>query len=154
MLFRSPVRHDGDVEELRKIRNECKDFMTRNNNTISAEQQKKWWSNLDTETNKLFLLHEVFDGVAGIVIGYGYIRIENNEVLITGGLSATERGKGHGKKLFEYLVEISKKFGLPIKLELLKTNNRAFSIYNSIGFRVIGDDGKKIYMEYYYDSVI
>lgn len=149
-----PVENDYDVESLRVVRNECRNYMTRNTNLISFEQQKNWWNNLDKENMKLFLLHKVVCGVAGFVIGYGVIRIENGEVLLTGGLNQTERGKGHGKQLFNYLVENSKQYKLPIKLELLKSNTRAFDTYKSIGFVVIGEDETKIYMEYQYDSVI
>ena len=145
---------EHEVETLRTLRNECRHFMTRHTNLISKEQQLNWWNKLDKEKNKLYLLQKVINGVIAVTIGYGYIRVENNEVLLTGGLSAEERGKGYGRKLFEYMVDIAKQFDHPIKLELLKTNTRAFAVYNSIGFRVIGDDGQNIYMEYYYDSVI
>jgi ribosomal protein S18 acetylase RimI-like enzyme len=87
-------------------------------------------------------------------VGYGYIRVEDGVVLLTGGLVEAERGKGYGSTLFNYLVQNSKSFNLPIKLEVLKSNMVAFSVYNRIGFRVIGDDGKIIKMEYHHDSVI
>ena len=154
LVVMKPVKNAEEVEELRNIRNECRSFMTRHNQTISPQQQQEWCNKLDKDTNKLYLLHKVIDGVVSYIIGYGYIRVENNEVLLTGGLNESERGKGHGTQLFKYLVENAKQFKLPIKLELLKTNTRAFAVYNSIGFRVVHDDGQNIYMEYFYDSVI
>jgi len=153
-LVMTVIHTDSDVEELRKIRNLCKDFMTRNTSTISEEQQKKWYSTLDKDNNKLYLLHKIHYGVAVEPVGYGYIRVEDGFVLLTGGLVEAERGKGYGSTLFNYLVQNSKSFNLPIKLEVLKSNMVAFSVYNKIGFRVIGDDGKIIKMEYHYDSVI
>lgn len=154
LVVMKTVKNAEEVEELRNIRNECRSFMTRHNQTISPQQQQEWWNKLDKDTNKLYLLHKVIDGVVSYIIGYGYIRVENNEVLLTGGLNESERCKGHGTQLFKYLVENAKQFKLPIKLELLKTNTRAFAVYNSIGFRVVHDDGQNIYMEYFYDSVI
>ena len=148
------VNSENDAETLRKIRNECSGFMTRNTSEISFAQQQVWFKNLDTVTNKLFLLHEVYHGVAALVIGYGYIRVEDETVLLTGGLVESSRGKGYGQFLFNSLLLNSKKFNLPIKLEVLKSNMVAFSVYNKIGFRVTGDNGKIIKMEYYYDSVI
>jgi len=149
-----PVQTFDDVEKLRIIRNECRNYMTRSKNLIETEQQINWWNNLDKESNKLYLVHKVYHAVASTIVGYGYIRVENGEILLTGGLTETERGKGHGKTLFGALVENSKQFDLPIKLELLKTNTKAFVVYNSLGFRVTNDDGKIIKMEYHYDSVI
>ena len=148
------VNSENDAETLRKIRNECSGFMTRNTSEISFAQQQVWFKNLDTVTNKLFLLHEVYHGVAALVIGYGYIRVEDETVLLTGGLVESSRGKGYGQFLFNSLLLNSKKFNLPIKLEVLKSNMVAFSVYTKIGFRVTGDNGKIIKMEYYYDSVI
>jgi len=148
------VNSENDVETLRKIRNECSGFMTRNTSKITFAQQQVWFKNLDMVTNKLFLLHEVYYGVASSVVGYGYIRVEDETVLLTGGLVESSRGKGYGQFLFNSLLLNSKKFNLPIKLEVLKSNMVAFSVYNKIGFRVTGDNGKIIKMEYYYDSVI
>lgn len=153
-IVMTTVKSESDVESLRIIRNLCKDFMTRNTSKISKEQQKEWYSSLDLNTNKLYLLHKIHHGVISEQIGYGYIRIEDNSVLLTGGLIESERGKGFGTTLFNYLVQNCKAFNLPIKLELLKTNMIAFSVYNKIGFRVIRDDGNIITMEYRYDSVI
>jgi ribosomal protein S18 acetylase RimI-like enzyme len=153
-LIMVPVRTEDEVERLRQIRNICKDFMTRNTSEISYEQQQNWYKNINKETNRLFLLHKIHYGVVDDMIGYGYIRVEDGIVLLTGGLIESERNKGYGSILFEYLVKNSESFKLPIKLEVLKTNMKAFAVYNKIGFRVIGDDGKIIKMEYYYDSVI
>ena len=153
-LIMIPVKSKEEVESLRNIRNICRNFMTRNTAEISYEQQQKWYDSIDKNVNKLFLLHNVIHGVISSMIGYGYIRVEDGVVLLTGGLVQDERGKGYGSVLFNYLVKNSKDFNLPIKLELLKTNMVDFSVYNKIGFRVIGDDGKIIKMEYHYDSVI
>jgi len=153
-LIMVPVRTESDVEILRQIRNVCKNFMTRNTDEISYEQQQNWYKNLNKENNKLFLLHKIYCGVAAEIVGYGYIRVENGVVLLTGGLIESERGKGYGQILFEYLVKNSEQFNLPIELEVLKTNMKAFAVYNKIGFRVTADDGKIIKMEYHYDSVI
>lgn len=148
------VRSSNDVETLRKMRNECKSFMTRFTDDISYEQQQKWYENIDKENNKIYILHKISHGVVAEPIGYGYIRVEDGFVLLTGGLTTNERGKGYGSILFNYLVQNSKQFNIPIKLEVLKSNMIAFSVYNKIGFRVVGDDGKVITMEYHYDSVI
>jgi ribosomal protein S18 acetylase RimI-like enzyme len=154
MLVLKPVETKEDVENLRLMRNVCKNFMTRNTSEISYEQQQQWYQNIDKNNHKLFLLHQISCGVVASIIGYGYIRVENDVVLLTGGLIEQERGKGYGTTLFEYLVKNSEPFNLPIKLEVLKTNMKAFAVYNKIGFRVIGDNGKIIEMEYHYDSVI
>ena len=152
-----PVRDLVDAEILRKIRNDCSTYMTRNNNPITTEQQLKWFQSLPI-TSKPFILYEVICGVITYPIGYGFIRIENGEMLITGGLVEEDRGKGHGTTLFQYLLAIAIKYNvdhnLPIRLEVLKTNIKAFGIYSKLGFRVQSDNGKIITMEYYDDTTI
>jgi ribosomal protein S18 acetylase RimI-like enzyme len=125
--------------------------MTRNTEEITKEQQELWYKNLDKENNKLFLVNEILHGAIVFTIGYAYLRVEDDSVLLTGGLNGVDRGKGYGSKLFELLLQQAKQFKLPIKLEVLKTNMRAFVIYNNLGFRVVYDDGKLIKMEYYND---
>lgn len=149
-----PIKNENDVETLREIRNACKNFMTRNTSTITPEQQQTWYANVDKDKNNLYLVERMSCGVIIDTIGYGYVRVEDDSVLLTGGLVESTRGQGYGSRLFELLLQESKKFNLPIKLEVLKTNMRAFAVYNKLGFRVVSDDGKILKMEYYYDSVI
>ena len=50
-LIMISVNSENDVENLRKIRNECRNFMTRNTSEISYEQQQNWFKNLDSWLN-------------------------------------------------------------------------------------------------------
>jgi ribosomal protein S18 acetylase RimI-like enzyme len=141
-----------DAMILRNIRNDCRLFMTRDTSYITEKQQEIWFNNKPIDTI-VYLLYLVELGVIINPIGYGLVRVDNNEYLISGGLSENYRGRGYGDILFSLLVNnINNKF--PIKLELLKTNTRAFSVYNKLGFRVISDDGNIITMLYHYDSGI
>lgn len=136
---------------LRNIRNQCREFMTRDSSYISEEQQRRWYNNLKPDF-KIYLLYSVEMGVVSSPIGYGLIREEGDFSLISGGLIESERGKGYGTILFNYLIKNVENKN--IKLEVLKSNTRAFVIYNNLGFRVINDDGEIITMEYNYDSPI
>lgn len=135
-----------DAEKLRIIRNDCKDFMTRDCSFIAKEQQQRWFTNI-SKNIEVFLLYNIVDGVIVTPIGYGLIKKEEDKYLISGGLIETERNKGYGKVLFGYLLKNIKP-DLPIMLEVLKTNIRAFAIYNSLGFVVTADDGNIITMHY------
>lgn len=145
-----------DFMILRNIRNDCRNFMTRDVSYISEEQQKRWYEKVNPDlgkTLKIFLLYQVEHGVISSPIGYGLLRMEGDYCLVSGGLVESCRGKGIGGTLFEYLVK-NVEDNVPIKLEVLKSNTRAFVIYNKLGFRVISDDGEIITMEYHYDSQI
>lgn len=148
------VTSDSDVETLRVIRNTCRTFMTRQIYEIDTQNQQIWWQKLDKSTNFPYLLYKAEFGVIIYPIGYGYVRFENGEILLTGGLIPEERGKGYGKKLFELMINSSKRYNVPIKLEVLNSNTNAFEMYKKIGFTVISKDDKITKMEYHYDSVI
>lgn len=148
------VENFDDLQSVRKIRNDCKHFMTRYTKNITEEEQTNWFASLDHSKNWLFIVYKLYHGVASSVIGYGYNRIENDSILLTGGLIESERGKEHGRTLFSFLLEHAKSFKLPIKLEVLLTNIPAIKLYRSLGFIEIEKNDLLIKMEYKNDSVV
>jgi ribosomal protein S18 acetylase RimI-like enzyme len=144
----SPVLNMRDVETVRHHRNACREFMTRNTEYISATQQTNWYNDLDKKTNKLLLLNKIHHGAVVEDIGYGYLRVEKDQILLTGGITSNERGKGYGHFLFERLVLLSLKYGLPIRLEVLKTNAAGIATYKKVGFTIIDEDERIYNMEY------
>lgn len=147
-IILSPVLSMRDAETLRSHRNSCREFMTRNTEYISDQQQEKWFYNLDKNYNSLLLLNKIHHGAVVEDIGYGYIRAEKDEVLLTGGINSNERGKGYGYFLFSRLVLLSEKYDLPIRLEVLKTNAAGIATYKKVGFKVISEDDRIFRMEY------
>lgn len=142
-----PIINHEQVEELRKIRNSCKDYMTRNNKEITGEEQISWFNSLGNDI-KLFLLSEVYHGIILIHIGYGLLKIENDKILLSGGLHETSRNKGVGKLLFEKLIYEAEKYNLPIMLEVLSNNIRARKVYESLGFKYSDLDKEILTMVY------
>ena len=132
--FLHPVTTLDEVEELRKLRNECRLFMTRNTNEISKSEQLDWYNLLDKENNKLYLLKGIEGGGFTSSLGYGVIRKENDNITLSGGLTENDRNKGLGKDLFKLLLTEAKKFNVIITLEVLISNVRAKKIYESLGF--------------------
>jgi len=144
-LVLKKVENEQDIELLRNIRNECCSFMTNNSNKISKLEQKRFFE-IKPENYKIFLLHEIDFGVIESAIGYGLIKDNENESIITLGLSENCRNKGYGKHLLKLLI-LNCSNNKPIRLEVLKTNTKALSLYNNLNFRIISDDGKIIKME-------
>jgi ribosomal protein S18 acetylase RimI-like enzyme len=146
-----------DIEQaqiMREIRNECRDYMTRDTSFITEEQQEKWFNSLDKQNIKMFLAYILHHGAIVDIIGFGYCVHKDNETYLTGGLGQSNRGKGYGKKLFLYLIEAAKTYGTTITLEVLNTNMRAKRLYSSIGFREIELNDRMIKMEYKNDFSI
>ena len=137
-----PVTTIEDAQIMRKIRNECKRYMTRNTDFITKEQQVEWFSQINHDDIKMYLMKYQDE-----IIGYGYCRREGNEVMLTGGLKGCHRNRGHGKILFNHLIAAAEDFGLRITLEVLNTNERARYLYDSLGFDPISTDGRITKME-------
>lgn len=152
-LFFKRVETDEEAELLRLIRNQCREYMTRNTEIITQEQQKAWFKTAYDKYD-LFLVYAIEYGASVTFAGYGVIHKNLSESLVTGGLLPEYRNRGLGHDLFKFLTDTSVKRKLPVKLEVLKSNQRAFKVYEKLGYTVYDETDKIFKMEYNYDSVI
>lgn len=146
------VTTPNEAEMLRVIRNQCRTFMTRNTDEITADQQQAWFKTA-YKKYELYIAYAVEHGACIVDAGYGLIHLNDGEYLLSGGLVPSYRDKGIGSTLFKFLVDNCNK-QLPIRLEVLKTNIRALKTYEKLSFIVTGENDKVFFMEYRYDSVI
>ena len=142
----------NEAEMLRVIRNQCKDFMTRSTEEITPEQQQQWFKTA-FKKYELYIAYAIEHGACIVDAGYGLIHLNEGEYLLSGGLVPGYRDKGLGSVLFKFLVDNCNK-QQPIRLEVLKSNTRAFKVYEKLGFNVYDETDKIFLMEYGYDSVI
>jgi ribosomal protein S18 acetylase RimI-like enzyme len=142
----------AEAENLRVIRNQCREYMTRSTEFITPEQQQEWFKSAFRKYD-LYLVYGIEHGVCVVDAGFGVVHKNENEFLLTGGLIAEYRDKGLGKIIFKFLIDQCHK-SLPIRLEVLKKNVRAMKTYKNLNFDVIGENDTIFFMEYKYDSVI
>lgn len=127
-----------DALTLRKIRNECREFMTRDRSKISLLQQFQWYYNtykMASPDDWLAFLFYVGDEPAG----YGVVRDKGTKPLISGGLAKKFRGKGFGEQMFMNITNVasSTAWGKGYKsvyLEVLETNTIALRLYHKLGY--------------------
>ena len=146
------VTTPAEAEILRTIRNKCREYMTRSTDYITPEQQEEWFKTAFRKYD-LYIAYAIEHGVCIVDAGFGVVHKNENEFLLTGGLVPEYRDKGLGKVIFKFLVDQCHK-SLPIRLEVLKTNTRAFKTYEGLNFKVTGENDNLFFMEYQYDSVI
>ena len=146
------VTTPAEAEILRTIRNKCREYMTRSTDFITPEQQEEWFKTAFRKYD-LYIAYAIEHGVCIVDAGFGVVHKNEDEFLLTGGLVPEYRDKGLGKIIFKFLVDQCHK-SLPIRLEVLKTNTRAYKTYEGLNFKVTGENEKLIFMEYQYDSVI
>lgn len=152
MIVYKKVETEAEAEVLRQHRNTCKDFMTRSTAYITEEEQKEWFKTAQDKYD-LYLVYEVSHGAVIIDVGYGVIHKGERESFLTAGLLPNYRGQGIGQNVFQFLINNCDR-KKPIKLEVLKTNTRAFIVYIKLGFTVVRESDTIYYMEYNYDSPI
>jgi ribosomal protein S18 acetylase RimI-like enzyme len=113
-----------DFMAVRKIRNDCRQFMTRDQHYISVfDQVKFWlWHRRPSATYRVYL-----GTVNGKPAAYGIVRGH----LVSGGLLSAYRGQGHGRTLFTRLTHQAAQ---PALLEVLASNIHAQSLYASLGY--------------------
>jgi ribosomal protein S18 acetylase RimI-like enzyme len=152
VIYFKRVISEIDAEILRNVRNQCREFMTRHSDYITQEQQKEWFKDAHKKY-ELYIAYTVEYGAIIYEVGFGVIHKCDDCFMLTGGLTPDSRGRGFGKKIFKFLMDQCHK-SLPIKLELLKNNVAAFKTYKKLGFNVVNEDDRLIFMEHRYDSVI
>ena len=146
------VTTPAEAEILRTIRNKCREYMTRSTDYITPEQQEEWFKTAFRKYD-LYIAYAIEHGVCIVDAGFGVVHKNEDEFLLTGGLVPEYRDKGLGKVIFKFLVAQCHK-SLPIRLEVLKTNTRAYKTYEGLNFKVTGENDNLYFMEYQYDSVI
>ena len=146
------VTTPAEAEILRTIRNKCREYMTRSTDYITPEQQEEWFKTAFRKYD-LYIAYAIEHGVCIVDAGFGVVHKNEDEFLLTGGLVPEYRDKGLGKIIFKFLVDQCHK-SLPIRLEVLKTNTRAYKTYEGLNFSVTGENDNLYFMEYKYDSVI
>jgi ribosomal protein S18 acetylase RimI-like enzyme len=146
------VTTSNEAEMLRVIRNQCKDYMTRNTSEITPEEQLEWFKTA-YKKYELYIAYAVEYGACIVDAGYGLIHLNEKEYMLTGGLVPEYRDKGLGTILFKFLIDNCNK-QIPIRLEVLKDNLRALKTYERLNFTTTGETDKIFIMEYKYDSCI
>lgn len=127
--FREPTSL-GDWLAMRSIRNECRFFMTNDQSKISLRQQWRFYRMYKRSKNRYAA---VVAYLFGTPVGFGLISWDDGmRAWISGGVMKKYRSQGIGRDLFYYLS--SHALPRPAFLEVLKTNQRAYRLYESLGW--------------------
>ena len=125
------------TQELRQLRNECRDQMTRDTAEIGLGQQSRFYEDqiLSGRVTAVLARRE------GRAVAYGVLWPGGtwpapDELWLSCGVSATARGKGLGIAIVRYVTALAGSF--PVKLEVWQDNAVARAVYEKAGFAVTG----------------
>lgn len=99
MLEARRITTDEDLETLRLIRNSGRQWMTRNTEEITPEQQRAWWEGLDHAGTKIWLF-----SIAQTDIGYGLVRLDGGRAWCSLAVLPRHQGHGYGTQIYRYLA--------------------------------------------------
>lgn len=146
MHFQLLLKGAPEWEQLRRIRNECREYMTGDRDEITPEQQSQFEEKYDLDHEGIYLLRGGWDYDSDsdiafaldkeAVLGFLYLRRRDPHTwTATYGVREDARGMGYGK----LLVAFSQAQVDQLAIEVLKSNHRALTLYEQMGFQYYGE---------------
>lgn len=145
------IEDENDAEIMRIIRNTGREFLTGNPEYITIQDQRWWYHNVYYNLNCDGEMGAFLYMVDDEAIGYGIIKDDGYFGWLTGVIKPEYRAKGHGRKLFQELIDFCNEYDLIPMLDVLISNEVAHKLYFSLGFRVTKVLENKYVMEYRYE---
>jgi ribosomal protein S18 acetylase RimI-like enzyme len=122
------------AEELRRLRNECRESMTRDTAEITPEQQREFLAGpLRRGTARAYLLRT---GPGEAAVAYGMLRDDGDHLWLSCGVTEAERGSGLGVLMVRFLTASAGRG--PVRLEVRQDNEPARRVYEKAGYAVTG----------------
>lgn len=143
------IQSPEEALEMSACRNQVRTFMTHNTEEILPHQQIMWyWDEYLPRRAAKELIGYVVRDEDQEPLGYGLISERRGRYWVSGGLNADARGKGAGRALFEGMTNtIHEELGADAAwLDVNRGNERAISLYRSLGYRAVSDTADLIVM--------
>jgi RimJ/RimL family protein N-acetyltransferase len=131
----NPVNTLSDAFIVRRIRNECRTFLTNNTDYIGIPRQIYWYFT--------YYQHASYERVYRIYItrdsknkpvGYGALHLTSGKLFVTECVAKKYRGQGWGHTILKKLINIGEREKLPLIAEIRQTNKISISLHKKSGF--------------------
>lgn len=124
-----PAETVWDALAMRRARNSCREFMTKDTSRKTVVGQLIWWW-----FNRPEVLHPFVVETSDGIIGYAILSCDDDRAWLTAGLLPSARGRGMGTSVFRYLTERAEGMKLRPSLEVRLSNEPARKVYRNLGF--------------------
>lgn len=143
-----PVETISDALIVRRIRNECRSFLTNYSGYISLPRQIYWYYSYyrraaRVKTFQLFIASNRNE----VPVGYGALNLMDKQLYVTECVTEKYRGQGYGSAILANLILVGKKQKLPLVAEIWANNQRSIDLHKKFRFVLSGSkikSGSKI----------
>lgn len=108
---------------------------------VEADQRAKHALNYQAETHRLVLVGSQVAGLLAVEEHADHVW------LVKVYLFEAWRNQGIGRRLVEQVIARGRELSKPVRLRVLRVNERARSLYESLGFRVVEEQPERFIME-------
>lgn len=127
-----------DALIVRRLRNSCAQFMTNVRESIGWWAQVTWYfrhyrPGLSDQNLRIFLFAERRSQV-----GYGALKLDGDQLLVTECIAPEHRGRGLGKAILGELIRVAGREGRALIAEIWASNAASVRLHESAGFRLDG----------------
>ena len=136
-----PVETLWQALRMRKLRNQCRQFMTQDTSKISLIRQIRWFYNVYLVKKNNGEMIAYLGYMKKKPVAYGIIRDLKTRPTASIGVAKKYRGHGIGKTLFRFLTDeasrgdMSRRIGdKTVFLEVREENKKALHMYCSLGY--------------------
>jgi len=125
----------SDALTVRRLRNECRTYLTNYTGYISIPRQIYWYFTyykraVQDGTYRVFIARDS----KGLPIGYGALNRSDGELLVTECVAEKYRGQGYGYAILKKLIIIAKREGATLVAEVRATNIISAALHKKCGF--------------------
>lgn len=143
-IFGFPPANDFEVQEVRRIRNLGREWMTDNAQEIDEVEQRSWWKRMQFLSGEDFLLYVYRTAVAGPIVGYGMSTRREEQLYISLAVDPAYHGRGYGTAIYADMFSCAGKDEESMFAVILKNNIASIRAAEKAGFKFHTDDGKTV----------
>lgn len=133
-LFGGLVTTDEEVEVMRVIRNDGREWMTEDTHEISIGEQRAWWEKSKQRAHKNFLPVFYRTGGNPTIVGYGVLDRRDNDLMVSLAVAPVYRGLGFGQQIYEHLAKLA---GEEVTAVIRKDNAASIKAVTRAGYTLI-----------------
>lgn len=138
-----PVGTLSDILAARRIRNECRTYLTNNTNYIGIPQQIWWYLTYYRRAAKKSIYRMfIARNKRNIPVGYGALYRHGKELLVTECVAEDFRHRGYGQAILGQLIKIAENEKRVLVAEIRDTNKNSIALHEKYGFKLKGTKQK------------